>query len=73
MYVFLPLQIYDLLLSSENTISILCRHTSQFQSTSVPETASFLRILATKTMNVTKCGIEPLEQPNIVFGVGAGG
>ena len=24
-------------------------------------------------MNVSKCGIEPLEQPNIVFGVGAGG
>ncbi|KYN21060.1 Proteasome assembly chaperone 1 [Trachymyrmex cornetzi] len=64
--------IYDLLLSSENTVSILCRHISQFQSTSVPETASFLRVLATKTVNVTKCVIESLEQPNIVFGVGAG-
>lgn len=65
-------QIYDLLLSSESTISIVCRHISQFQSTSVPETASFLRILATKTTDVTKCTIEPLEQPNIIFGVGAG-
>ncbi|KYM81559.1 Proteasome assembly chaperone 1 [Atta colombica] len=64
--------IYDLLLSSENIISILCCHISQFQSTSVPDSASFLRILATKTVNVSKCGIEPLEQPNIVFGVGAG-
>ncbi|KAG5308907.1 PSMG1 protein, partial [Pseudoatta argentina] len=65
-------QIYDLLLSSKDTVSILCRHISQFQSTNVPETASFLRILATKTVNVSKCGIEPLEQPNIVFGVGTG-
>jgi len=51
----------------------VCRHISQFQSTSVPETASFLRILTTKTVNVTKCEIKVLEQPNIVFGVGAGG
>ncbi|XP_024869805.1 proteasome assembly chaperone 1 [Temnothorax curvispinosus] len=65
-------QMYDLLPSSESTISIVCRHVSQFISTTVPETPSFLRILATKTTNVTKCQIEPLEQPNIVFGVGAG-
>ncbi|XP_011706399.1 PREDICTED: proteasome assembly chaperone 1 [Wasmannia auropunctata] len=65
-------QIYDLLTSSESIISIVCRHISQFQSMNVPETASFLRILATKTANITKCGIKLLEQPNIVFGVGAG-
>lgn len=70
---YLLLQIYDLLLSSESTISIVCRHISQFQSTSIPETPSFLRILATKTANVTKCNVKSLEQPNIVFGVGAGG
>ncbi|XP_036147154.1 uncharacterized protein LOC105839688 isoform X2 [Monomorium pharaonis] len=65
-------KIYDLLLSSENVISIVCRHISQFQNTSIPDTPSFLRILATTTANVTKCEIKPLEQPNIVFGVGAG-
>jgi len=70
---YLSLQIYDLSISSESTISIVCRHISQFQSTNVPETASFLRILTTKTANVTTCGIKVLEQPNIVFGVGAGG
>lgn len=72
-YLFLYLQIIDLLLSSKSTISIMCQHTSQFQSTSVPDTPSFLRILSTKMANVIKCEIEPLEQPNIVFGVGAGG
>ncbi|XP_072757030.1 proteasome assembly chaperone 1 [Anoplolepis gracilipes] len=65
-------QISDLLLSAESTISIVCRHVSQFQSTNIPETPSFLRILATKNANVAKYKIEPLEQPNIVFGVGAG-
>ncbi|XP_011158099.1 proteasome assembly chaperone 1 [Solenopsis invicta] len=65
-------EINDLLLNLETTTSIICRHISQFQNTNVPEIPSFLRILATKTTNFTKCGIEPLEQPNIVFGVGAG-
>lgn len=65
-------QISDLLSSTESTISIVCRHVSQFQSTSIPETPSFLRILATKNANIAKCKIESLEQPNIVFGVGAG-
>ncbi|CAL1689614.1 unnamed protein product [Lasius platythorax] len=65
-------QISDLLLNTESTISIVCRHVSQFQSTNIPETPSFLRILATKNANVSKYKIEPLEQPNIVFGVGAG-
>lgn len=51
----------------------MCRHVSQFQSTNIPEIPSFLRILATKNANVSKYKIEPLEQPNIVFGVGAGG
>lgn len=72
-YLCLYLQISDLLLKSKSTISIMCRHISQFQSTSVPDTASFLRILFSKTANITKCEIKPLEQPNIVFGVGAGG
>jgi len=67
------LQISDLLSSTESAISIVCRHVSQFQSTNIPETPSFLRILATKNANVAKYKIEPLEQPNIVFGVGAGG
>lgn len=70
---YLLLQIYDLLLSSESIISIVCRHMSQFQNTSVPETPAILRILTTKTVNVTKCKIKSLEQPNIVSGVGAGG
>lgn len=69
--IYLLLQIYALL--PESTVSIVCRHISQFQSTSVPETPSFLRILTTKMANVTKCKIKLLEQPNIVFGVGAGG
>lgn len=64
---------YDLLQSSESTISIVCCHRTQFQSTRVPETPSFLRILTTKTATVTNGEIKPLEQPNIVFGVGAGG
>lgn len=68
---YLLLQIYDLLLSSESIISIVCRHISQFQNTSVPKTPAFLRILTTK--NVTKYKIKSLEQPNIVSGVGAGG
>lgn len=72
-YVSTFLQISDLLLNTESTISIVCRHVSQFQSTNIPETPSFLRILATKNANVSKYKIEPLEQPNIVFGVGAGG
>ncbi|XP_070150571.1 proteasome assembly chaperone 1 [Polyergus mexicanus] len=65
-------QISDLLLTAESTTSIVCRHISQFQSTNVPEIPSFLRMLATKNANVSKYKIEPLEQPNIVFGVGAG-
>ncbi|XP_011861333.1 PREDICTED: uncharacterized protein LOC105558331 isoform X2 [Vollenhovia emeryi] len=65
-------QMHDLLESSDDIISVVCRHVSQFQSTNVPETPSFLRILASKRANVARCGIEPLEQPNIVFGVGAG-
>jgi len=65
-------QIYDLLQSSESAISIVCCHRTQFQSTRIPETPSFLRILTTKTATVTNGGIESLEQPNIVFGVGAG-
>lgn len=72
-YTVYLLQISDLLSSTESTISIVCRHVSQFQSTSIPETPSFLRILATKNANIAKCKIESLEQPNIVFGVGAGG
>lgn len=49
---------------------------SQFQSSNVPEIPSFLRILATKKAHdITKldCKIKSLEQPNIIFGVGAGG
>lgn len=71
------LQISDLLLSTESIIPIVCRHMSQFQSTNVPETPSFLRILATKKAHnvLTKFdhNIKSLEQPNIIFGVGAGG
>lgn len=72
MYLFL--QLSDLLLSTENTIAIVCRHISQFQSTNIPESSSFLRVLTSKTTkNVTECKIESLEQPNIIFGFGAGG
>jgi hypothetical protein len=49
---------------------------SHFQSTNVPEIPSFLRILATKKAHdIAKLDhkIKPLEQPNIIFGVGAGG
>ncbi|XP_020294438.1 proteasome assembly chaperone 1 [Pseudomyrmex gracilis] len=66
-------QLSDLLLSTENTIAIVCRHISQFQSTDIPESSSFLRVLTTKnTKNVAERKIESLEQPNIIFGVGAG-
>ncbi|KAL0129813.1 hypothetical protein PUN28_001813 [Cardiocondyla obscurior] len=65
-------QMHDLFLSSESTISIVCRHISQYQNTNVPEVPSLLRMLTTKTANVTNCKIKALEQPNIIFGVGAG-
>lgn len=66
------LQISDLLLDTESTIAIVCRHVSQFQSSNVPDDPSFLRILTTKNIN-SECNIKTLEQPNIIFGVGAGG
>lgn len=70
----LLLQISDLLLNTESMISIVCRHVSQFQSTITPDDPSFLRILTTKSINeVSNCKIKLLEQPNIIFGIGAGG
>ncbi|XP_014489501.1 PREDICTED: uncharacterized protein LOC106752361 isoform X2 [Dinoponera quadriceps] len=66
-------ELFDLLLNTENTIAIVCRHISQFQSTNIPDDPSFLRILTAKNANDTsECKIETLEQPNIIFGVGAG-
>lgn len=68
------LQISDVLRSTASIISIVCQHVSQFHGTNVPEVPSFLRVLTTKrTDGLADCNIPPLEQPNIVFGVGAGG
>lgn len=67
------LQISDLLLNTESTIAIVCRHISQFQNTNIPDDPSFLRILTTKNVNDSECETKTLEQPNIIFGVGAGG
>ncbi|XP_011647384.1 proteasome assembly chaperone 1 isoform X1 [Pogonomyrmex barbatus] len=65
-------QISDIIQISENMISIICLHISQFQNTNIPEIPSFLRTLVTKNENFKKWETELLEQPNIVFGVGAG-
>ncbi|XP_032683301.1 uncharacterized protein LOC116849836 isoform X2 [Odontomachus brunneus] len=64
-------EISNLLLNTESIIAIVCRHISQFQSSNVPDDPSFLRILTTKNIN-SECKIKTLEQPNIIFGVGAG-
>ncbi|XP_011138918.2 uncharacterized protein LOC105182867 isoform X1 [Harpegnathos saltator] len=65
-------EISDLLLKTENTLAIMCRHMSQFQGTNIPNDPSFLRILTTKNINDFECEVKTLEQPNIIFGVGAG-
>lgn len=66
-------QISDLLLKTNSTVSIVCRHVSEFQGTNVPDGSSILRILASKHTYLSESEIEQLEQPNIIHGVGAGG
>ncbi|EZA48971.1 Proteasome assembly chaperone [Ooceraea biroi] len=65
-------QISEVLLSTENIMSVVCHHVSQFQGTNIPEVPSFLRVLTTRNANNAECKIQSLDQPNIVFGVGAG-
>ncbi|XP_012225810.1 proteasome assembly chaperone 1 [Linepithema humile] len=68
-------EISDLLLGANSIISIVCNHVSRFKSTNVPEIPSFLRILVTrKAHDITELdrNIKSLEQPNLIFGVGAG-
>lgn len=64
----------DLLSSAKSTICITCRHVSQFKSINTPTVPSFLRMLVTKNgENICNLREPLLEQPNIVYGVTAGG
>lgn len=64
-------KISKFLVNTEIT-SIVYRHTSQFQSTNIPN-SPFLRILTTRNrINIPGYKIKPLEQPNIIYGVSAG-
>lgn len=66
-------KVSDILVSSENLIAITCYHISQFKSTNIPCTPSFLRMLTSKTgKDMCKFECPLLERPNIVFGVAAG-
>ncbi|KOC64811.1 Proteasome assembly chaperone 1 [Habropoda laboriosa] len=59
--------------SAKNTISVTCRHISQFKNKNTPTVPSFLRMLTTENgKNVCKLKEPYLEQPNIVYGVAAG-
>ncbi|XP_031825489.1 proteasome assembly chaperone 1 [Nomia melanderi] len=66
-------KISELILNVKCTISITCRHMSQFKCKDRPTVPSFLRMLRTKHGESISSSKEILlEQPNIVYGIAAG-
>ena len=64
----------DIVSTAKRTICITCHHISHFRTAKIPTVPSFLRMLATKNGGSVCSLKEPLlEQPNIVYGVTAGG
>lgn len=64
----------DILLNTNCIICVTCRHMSQFKHKNILAVPSFLRMLVTKNgENTCNFKVPLLEQPNIVYGVTAGG